>query len=84
MIQFRTALGIAGAFALAVSLAGTATAQEVKQNAKPAAAKTANVANERMRIIDRARAATLCGADLSTASMHSSTYVTFTRKKTPA
>src|SRR5258706_4333824 len=39
MIPFRTALAIGGTFALAVSSAGTATAQEVKQNAKAAAAK---------------------------------------------
>src|SRR5882762_11301583 len=38
MIPFRTALAIAGTLALAVSSAGTATAQEVKQNAKRAAA----------------------------------------------
>src|SRR5882757_1957200 len=38
MIPFRTALAIAGTLALAVSSAVTATAQEVKQNAKRAAA----------------------------------------------
>jgi PQQ-dependent dehydrogenase (methanol/ethanol family) len=55
MIQFRTALGIAGAFALAVSLAGTATAQEVKQNAKPAAAKPSiTPSNVTQDMLDRA------------------------------
>src|ERR1700694_4248442 len=55
MIPIRRALAIAGAVALAVSLSGATTAQEVKQDAKPAAAKPSiTPSNVTQQMLDRA------------------------------